>query len=164
MNKKQLWNEVQEARANLKSDSYFMSIGEIISLYQDEDLVLPPADNWDNNRQTKLIESILMGIPLRDILVEQNSDGLWTVVKGVQPISPILKFTGDLKGSEPLTLGKSEYLPSLQGYRWGDFPLELKRIFRRAKVQVNIILGESEVLNQYLCLQELNGYRHKNSE
>ena len=141
MNQKKLWEEIQKARANLSSDSYTMSVGEIISLYQDKDLVLgTTTNNWDNQQQTKLVESILIGIPLRDILVRQNSDGLWTVIEGVQRISTILKFTGDLEQKAALTLGKSELLPSLQGNSWTTLPLQLKRIFRRAKVKVNIFI------------------------
>ena len=38
-----LMNELATERKNIKTDSYDMSIGEIISLYHDGDLKLNPA-------------------------------------------------------------------------------------------------------------------------
>ena len=38
-----LMTELSKERKNIKTDSYDMSIGEIISLYKDKDLKLNPA-------------------------------------------------------------------------------------------------------------------------
>ena len=57
-----LMMELSKERKNIKTDSYDMSIGEIISLYKDNDLKLNPAFQrlyrWDEDHKTNFIESI----------------------------------------------------------------------------------------------------------
>ena len=69
MNKQEtLVDELQTARKQIKTDSYSMSIGEIINLYRDEDLILNPAFQrlfrWNDDQKTKFIESIGHGSQL----------------------------------------------------------------------------------------------------
>lgn len=109
MNKQEtLLDELQAARKQIKTDSYSMSIGEIINLYRDEDLILNPAFQrlfrWNDAQKTKFIESILIGIPIPQIFVAQQSGGQWTIVDGVQRVSTLLQLTGNLKDKEPLIL------------------------------------------------------------
>ena len=59
-----LMEDLAKERKNIKTDSYDMSIGEIISLYQDGDLKLNPAYQrlyrWDKDHKVRFIESILI--------------------------------------------------------------------------------------------------------
>lgn len=63
-----LENEVKAARTEISSDGYDMSIGEILNLYRDNELVIDPAFQrlfrWDETRKTRFIESLLLGIPI----------------------------------------------------------------------------------------------------
>lgn len=156
----QLLEELNNERKNVKTDSYNMSIGEIINLYEDGDLKLNPAFQrlfrWDDNKKTKFIESILIGIPIPEIFVAQKTDGKWDIVDGVQRISTLLQLAGKLEGHDPLVLTQTEHLPSLEGYNWETLPMEIKRIFRRGKMGINIILTEDSIQAQYELFQRLN--------
>lgn len=134
--------EIEAARNKITTDSYSMSIGEIISLYQDGDLIIPETqDTWNNHQKTKFIESIFIGTPLRDIQVRQDQNSQWTLADDdINRISTILELTGDLKDSKPLEMGDMPSLPSIQGRQWQDLPLQVQRIFKRAKIMVNIVL------------------------
>lgn len=161
MNKQEtLLDELQAARKQIKTDSYSMSIGEIINLYRDEDLILNPAFQrlfrWNDDQKTKFIESILIGIPIPQIFVAQQSSGQWTIVDGVQRVSTLLQLTGNLKDKEPLKLTECEYLPSIVDSQWDDLPQDLQRIFRRSKLDINIILTENSLQSQYELFKRLN--------
>ena len=84
MSESKLMAELATERKNIKTDSYDMSIGEIISLYQEGDLKLTPAYQrlyrWDEEHKNRFIESILIGIPIPEIFVAQKEDGKWDVV------------------------------------------------------------------------------------
>ena len=71
-----LMKELAAERKNIKTDSYDMSIGEIISLYHDNDLKLNPAFQrlyrWDQDHKVRFIESILIGIPIPEILLRKR--------------------------------------------------------------------------------------------
>jgi uncharacterized protein with ParB-like and HNH nuclease domain len=157
---KSLLDELQKARKQIKTDSYSMSIGEIINLFKEGELILNPAFQrlfrWDDEQKTKFIESILIGIPIPQIFVAQQSSGQWTIVDGVQRVSTLLQLTGNLKDKKSLVLTECEYLPSIVDSKWEDLPQDLQRIFRRSKLDINIILTENSIQSQYELFKRLN--------
>lgn len=72
------------------------SIRQIIELIEQGDLDLAPNFQrhfvWDRTRQSLLIESILLGLPLPSIYLSQYPDGMLTVVDGLQRIHTIKNF------------------------------------------------------------------------
>ncbi|WP_211305490.1 DUF262 domain-containing protein [Xenorhabdus cabanillasii] len=159
-NQKKIKQELEIARQNIKTDGYSMSIGELINLYRDEELKLDPAFQrlfrWNNEQKTKLIESILIGIPIPEIFVAQKSDGTWHVVDGVQRLSTLLQLTGNLPDKEKLTMTSCKYIPSLVGKKWNDLPIETQRELKRTKLKINIILTQNSDEAQYELFQRLN--------
>ncbi len=157
---KVLLQELNRERKNIKTDSYSMSIGEIINLYKDEELELNPAFQrlfrWDDEQKSRFIESMLLGIPIPSIFVAQKEGGVWSIVDGVQRISTLLQLTGELKNYPPLKLTTTKKLPSLEGFEWENLPDEIKRLLRRSKIGVNIILTENSIQAQYELFQRLN--------
>ena len=163
--------EINARRAEIRSDGYPMSIGEIISLHRDDELDIHPEFQrfyrWSDEQKSKLIESILLGIPLPSIFVSQRDDGVWDVVDGLQRLSTIFQLVGQLKDEsgnlvEPLTLKKTKYLPSLEGKLWDSDNPSLsignanQLIIRRSKIDVKIILRESSESSKYELFQRLN--------
>ena len=159
-NSEQLIKDLELGRKEIKTDSYSMSIGEIINLYKEGEIELTPAYQrlfrWEDEQKSRFIESILLGIPLPPIFVAQKEGGKWSVVDGLQRISTILQLTGDLSTKPPLQLTTTKKLPSLEGLNWQTLPEEIKRIFKRAKFGINIILTENSIQSQYELFQRLN--------
>lgn len=158
--KENISSEISKARQKVKTDDYSMSIGELISLYRDEEIILDPAFQrlfrWRDNQKTKLIESILIGIPTPEVFVAQKGDGTWHVVDGVQRLSTIFQLTGVLKGVKPLKMTSCKYIPSLEGRVWDELPLSTQREFKKSKIKVSIILTENSSEAQYELFQRLN--------
>ena len=167
-----LQNQIDTARMQVHTDSYPMSIGELINLYDDGELDIHPEFQriyrWTDEQKSKLIESILLGIPLPSIFVAQRQDGIWDVVDGLQRISTILSFLGKLKDENnavqiPLKLQATKYLPLLQDKVWEDrhnpeneIDIEVKRIFKREKIDIKIIKRESDNDTKFELFQRLN--------
>lgn len=163
--------EIHDRRAEIRSDGYAMSIGELLSLYRDEELDIHPEFQrfyrWSDEQKSRLIESILLGIPLPSIFVSQRDDGVWDVIDGLQRLSTIFQLVGQLKDEsrhivEALTLKRTKYLPSLDGKKWdhSDPSIAIGRsnqlIIRRAKIDLKIILRESSESSKYELFQRLN--------
>ncbi len=157
---KKIQEELLSARQTVKTDDYSMSIGELINLYRDDEITLDPAFQrlfrWKDEQKTKLIESILIGIPIPEIFVAQKTDGTWHVVDGVQRLSTIFQLVGELRESKPLRLTRCKYIPSLEDRFWTELPITTQREFRKAKIKVNIILTENSDEAQYELFQRLN--------
>ena len=158
--KQAISEEISSARKTVKTDDYSMSIGELINLYRDGEITLDPAFQrlfrWEAQQKTKLVESILIGIPIPEIFVAQKADGTWHVVDGVQRLSTIYQLTGVLKDAEPLELTLCKYIPSLEGRVWEDLPTATQREFKKSKIKVNIVLTENSDEAQYELFQRLN--------
>jgi hypothetical protein len=175
-----LQDEIDSRGREIKTDSYSMSIGELLNLYRDEEIDIHPEFQrifrWSLEQKSRLIESIFLGIPVPPIFVAQRQDGVWDVVDGVQRLSTILQFTGVLApppdDPRPLRLAPTEYLPSLADLWWGDEEQEpgeaqrnalddaQRRYFKRAKIDFIIVRKESDPNAKYDLFERLNSGSH----
>jgi len=167
-----LSEEVNEKRREIRTDGYAMSVSEWVSLYENGEIDIHPEFQrfyrWDDVQKTNLIESILLGIPIPPVFVSQRADGVWDVVDGLQRLSTIYQLMGCLKDESknvvpPLVLSGTKYLPSLDGMKWESLddqylalPADLRLIIKRAKINVSIILKESDENAKYDLFQRLN--------
>jgi hypothetical protein len=167
-----LQEEIDKTRAEIRSDGYAVSIGEWISIYEKEELDIHPEFQrffrWTLRQKSRLIESLLLGIPIPQIFVAQRADGIWDVVDGLQRLSTIFEFAGILRDENnkpvpPITLEATTYLPSLRGRRWEDenhpdqsLTTAQRLLIKRAKISVSIILKESDEMAKYELFQRLN--------
>lgn len=168
-----LIKEIEDKTKEFKTDSLTMSIGELTNLYKDGEIIINPEFQryfrWSTQQKSKLIESILLGIPIPPIFVYQKKDGIWEVVDGLQRLSTIFEFCGLLKeGAEgslksPLVLDGTKLLPCLEGVFWQhieenplSLPESLRLHFKRAKLRIEIIQKESDADAKFEVFQRLN--------
>ena len=75
-----LQNEIEEKRNSLSTDRLDMSYGEIISMYQNDDLIINPEFQrlfrWNNYQKTRFVESILLRIPTPPIFVAEYKESI----------------------------------------------------------------------------------------
>ena len=167
-----LEDEIKEARKEISSDGYDMSLGEVINLYKDKELEINPEFQrlfrWNPSQKTRFIESILLGIPTPPIFVFQTESGTWELIDGLQRLSTVLEFCGVLKDPDgksvpASSLDGTNLLPSLAGRTWevwadGDNSIDKTQqlILRRSRIRVEILLSESDESAKYELFQRLN--------
>ncbi|PJI74411.1 DUF262 domain-containing protein [Pseudomonas asiatica] len=173
-----LATEIENAQRNVRTDAYQMSVGEIVSMYEEGEITIAPEFQrlfrWGIGQKSKLIESLLLGIPLPSIFVFETEDGTWELIDGLQRISTILEFMGRLRGPDgnllpPSILEATKYLPSLYNAVWEntqlvDVPAEdqapLDRAqqlsIRRGRLGVEILKRPSDDQTKYDLFQRLN--------
>lgn len=164
-----LEQQLTSKRSEIRTDSYQMSVGELVNMYADGEMIISPAFQrlfrWDDHQKSSLVESILLGIPLPSIFVSQDDRGRWELVDGLQRISTILQLRGLLEDREPLQLKGTKYLPGLEGVVWeSNDPTcpsltSAQRLdIKRAKIDVKIILRDSNADAKFDLFQRLNSY------
>jgi hypothetical protein len=168
-----LEEEIKSARKKVITDGYEMSLGEIINLYKDEELVIDPIFQrlfrWEDERKTRFVESLILGIPIPPIFVSMDENGVWELIDGLQRISTVLQLTGDLRGERadelgPLVLNGTRFLPNLDGKRWKESARDsgdgigktLQIEIKRARIRVEILKSESDVSAKFELFQRLN--------
>lgn len=173
--------EISAARKEIVADGYDMSIGEVMNLYRDKELIIDPEFQryfrWEPSQKTKFIESLLLGIPIPPIFVFQKKDGVWELIDGLQRLSTVLEFAGMLRvpESEPATsvveetktlpmVEGTKMLPSLAGKRWEDSGEDAKDgigkaqqlQIKRARLRVEILKMDSDPHAKYELFQRIN--------
>ena len=174
-----LANEIEQAQRLVRTDAYQMSVGEIVTMYKDGDLIINPdfqrLFRWEAGQKSKLIESILLGIPLPPIFVFERPDSKWELIDGLQRLSTILEFMGILIGPDgqpapPSYLEATKYLPSLGNLVWekSDTVIGLtieeqnplgknyQLAIRRSRLGIEILKRPSDNNTKYDLFQRLN--------
>lgn len=164
-----LRDEIKTKRNEIIVDNYSVSIGEIMNIYKENEMDVHPEFQrffrWDDEQKTKLIESILLGIPIPPIFVSQRVNGVWDVIDGQQRLSTILQFMQVLKTDDgadykPLVLKATKFLPSLENVKWDAealFEEDQKITFKREKLSFTIIKEtEDNSDSKYEMFQRLN--------
>ena len=97
---------------------------------------------WDEARQSKFIESIILGLPIPYIFVadihdQENDEARLEIIDGTQRIRTLTRFTNN-----ELTLTDLKKIQSLNGFKFADLPLARQRRFNRTTLRM-IQLTES---------------------
>lgn len=168
-----LEEELEKAQQSVSTDSYSMSVGELISSYVSGEIEVHPefqrVFRWSDFQKTRLIESFLLGLPIPPIFVFQKGSGQWELIDGLQRVSTILEFVGELKTRDgkpkpPLVLTESKYLTQLLGVAWHEnthgalrtLPDALKLRLKKARIDVKILLPKSAEVSKFELFDRLN--------
>lgn len=93
-------------------------------------------DLWDEGKQSRLIESILISFPLPAFFFDATDDNYWLIVDGLQRLSSIRNFCV----LKTLRLTNLEFLTQLNGMRWDGLSEDLHRIIEETQVVIYKIL------------------------
>jgi uncharacterized protein with ParB-like and HNH nuclease domain len=82
-----LEQQLESRRAEISAESYSISVGELTNMFREGELNVRPEFQriyrWNDEQKSKLIESIMLGIPLPSVFVAQDADGKWDLVDGL---------------------------------------------------------------------------------
>ena len=89
---------------------------------------------WNRTRQSRLIESLLLRIPIPVFYVAADDDDNWSVVDGLQRMSTVHDYI-----SKRFALQKLEYLSSFEGFMHDRLPRPMQRRINETQLIVNVI-------------------------
>jgi hypothetical protein len=93
---------------------------------------------WDEERQSKLIESFIMNIPVPPLFVYESDLAKYEVMDGQQRITAVREFYGDR-----LMLKGLEQWPELNGRIYNKLPTEIRKGIDRRSISYVVLLKES---------------------
>lgn len=158
-----LETEILSARNSLSTDRLDMSFGEIMSMYERNEIIIDPEFQrlfrWSDYQKTRFMESLLLGIPIPPIFVAEDQQGRWELVDGLQRLSTVFSFFGILKSDEDKNnwpLQRGELVKSISSYTYKTLPLKFQLNIKRAVCRVEIIKWNSEIDMRYELFNRLN--------
>ena len=118
------------------------------------------AGIWNDVKQSRLIESLLLRIPLPSFYVSENRDEEWEVVDGIQRLTAIRRFVQPPDSEapqKPLTLTGLQYLKrDFDGQRFSDLPPRLVRRIKETEFTFHIILSTTPDVVRFNIFARLN--------
>lgn len=93
------------------------------------------AGLWDLTQQSRLIESILLRLPLPAFYFDETTDNKWQVIDGLQRTTVIKNFIV----SKTLELEKLEFLKEFNGKKYDELPRDLVRRIKTTPLTVYVV-------------------------
>jgi hypothetical protein len=112
------------------------------------------ADLWDKRKMSRLIESILLKLPLPIFYFDVSNPDKWIVVDGLQRLSSIKKFIVD--DEKRLKLHNLEFLHELEGKSYDDLERGLKRILDETQINTYQIEAQTPKKVRYSIFHRIN--------
>ena len=156
-----LEEQIDEQIGEVRTDSLDLSFGEIANMRKSEELVIQPEYQrlfrWSDQQRSRLIESILLELPIPQIFVIENSDGIFELIDGLQRVSSVRQFIEpEVIGLDPLQLDGCDLINGLNGAKFSDLPLSLKLRVKRSTVRTIVIKRQSKSFLRYEMFKRLN--------
>lgn len=133
------------------------NLSALITRLKHEEIDLMPdfqrsGDLWSKQAQSRLIESILIRLPIPAFYFDAIDDDRWQVVDGLQRLSAINNFV--LK--KTLKLTNLEFLTEYEGYSYDELPRPLTRRIEEFQTSVYLIKPGTPLEMKYSLFNRIN--------
>ncbi|WP_240152324.1 DUF262 domain-containing protein [Streptomyces mobaraensis] len=158
-------------RRKVDFDTYDVTVDELLRRVSRKRIDIAPVYQrqfrWDRPRQSRLIESVLLGIPVPPLFMATNSTSgeqtRWEVVDGLQRLLTLVNFAGDEKTrsaanleGEPLRLKDLDKLTTFEGFAFDGLPEDIRTTFEDRPLKIIILNDKSELQVRYDLFERLN--------
>jgi len=147
------WSERQKELVTAQVD---YNLGTLRDLASDNTIDMKPhfqrRYRWDPAKKSKLIESLLLNVPIPPIYLNEDRYGKYSIIDGKQRISAVYDFLKD-----ELPLSGLKIFSDLNGLKFSALPPQIQTIFKtRPTLRAIIVLRQSDPAIKYEVFQRLN--------
>lgn len=165
--------QLSKNRMEVSFDTYDLAVRQLVDMFQENTLQISPEYQrhfvWDDIRQSQLVESLLLGIPVPSLFMATNNDFSWEVVDSLQRLTTLIRFIGDTdalqllanKGKNhisytPLKITGLEKLTEFNGLSFAELPSTIQTMFKHRPIKVTVLNDKSDEGVRYDLFERLN--------
>ena len=124
----------------IRTEAVDFSFGELLNLHKDKEIIIRPEYQrlfrWSNEQRSRLIESILLKLPIPPIFLIEDDNGVLELIDGLQRTSSVLQFLDHDAIKEPeLVLSGCDILKEINGKKYDDFSTSIRLGLKRTPIR-----------------------------
>lgn len=144
---KRLEDEIKQQQQTIAYDTKEYTIEYIVDKYlkklesDSNEFFVPDYQRefvWDIYRQSRFIESLIIGLPIPLIFLAETNDGRYEIVDGSQRIRTLSAFLSD-----ELEINKLELLSPLNGFRFSQLDTSRQRKFKNISLKMIVLSDQT---------------------
>ena len=140
----------------IKINTTNITVWQVVLRIEHNEIELSPewqrnSGIWDAVQQSRLIESLLLRIPIPVFYVAADNQENWAVVDGIQRISTINDFVGN-----KFKLKSLEYLNRFDGNLYDHLPRPMQRRIEETQLIVNVIDSRTPITVMFNIFKRIN--------
>lgn len=142
------------AERKVVTQSYDLAVQTLDERWRGEDLVLPSIQReyvWDNPRASRLIESLLLNIPIPILYFAETESGKWEIFDGQQRVRSVVRYLANEFRLSTLTV-----LAELNGRRFFELPEREQRFLKSRMMRAVVIAADSHPNMKFEIFERLN--------
>jgi hypothetical protein len=142
------------AERKVVTQSYDLSIQTLMEQWNGKLLIIPEIQReyiWDDGRASRLIESLLLNIPVPVLYFAETEDAKYEIIDGQQRVRSIVRFVSNEFGLISLNV-----LSDYRGMRFHELPEREQRFLKMRMVRAVIISHESHPTMKFEIFERLN--------
>ena len=159
--------ELKRQRRTVAFDTYDITAKQLLDMVAEGQIKVAPDYQrhfvWKADRESALIESVFLGIPVPSLFMATNEDSSWECIDGLQRITTLVNFVRppfrpgvkDIATHE-LTIEGIEKTPSLNGSKFSDLPETLKLNFLTRPIRITVLNDLSDYQVRFDLFERLN--------
>ena len=153
--------ETSKFDREIRTTAVDFSFGELLNLHNDKEIIIRPEYQrlfrWSDEQRSRLVESIILGLPIPPIFLIEGNDGVLELIDGLQRTSSILQFLDHESIDEPeLILSGCDIIPDLNGLSFEKLPLSVRLKVKRSPIRATIINKSGDSFVKYEMFKRLN--------
>lgn len=163
--------ELATQRRKVDFDTYDVTVDELVRRVGTKRIDIAPSYQrqfrWDAIRQSRLVESVLLGIPVPPLFMATNitegQPSRWEVVDGLQRLLTLVNFAGPKETRKAaglderiLVLDGMDKLTGFDGASYEDLPEDIRTSLLDRPMKVVILNDKSDLQVRYDLFERLN--------
>ncbi|MEY3870686.1 MAG: hypothetical protein RLZZ338_4580 [Cyanobacteriota bacterium] len=144
----------------IRVDTRQLTIDLVLKRIKYNELELSPdfqrKSVWNDEAKSRLIESILIRIPLPAFYLDATEDDKWVIIDGLQRLTALKEFILEKNTEQQLRLNGLNYLRDIEGKSYQELPRNYQRRIEETQLTIYLIEKGTPTNVKYEIFRRIN--------
>lgn len=144
----------------IRVDTRSLTIDLVLKRIKYNELELSPdfqrKSLWNDEAKSRLIESILIRIPLPAFYLDATEDNKWVIIDGLQRLTALKEFILEKNTEQQLRLTGLNYLRDIEGKSYQELPRNYQRRIEETQLTIYLMEKGTPTAVKYEIFRRIN--------